>query len=74
MSIVYEDLTGTVYIDDIPGSLNKAVKVTGAITAEHALSVASQAVTQLGLDGEWGHTVAKVGRDGPIYTLTLKPV
>ena len=73
MTIVKPTIDGAVYIDDIPGSPNKAVKVVGAINADHAISVASQAVTELGLDGEWGNSVAKVTRSGPVFTFTLKP-
>lgn len=68
-----DTIFGEVHIDDVPGSPNKTVRVEGAINREHALSIASQAVTEVGLDGEWGAVVAKVTRTGPVYTLTLKP-
>ena len=71
-----EHLDGAVHIDDLADGSVKVV-VTGAIDVTHALSVASQAVTEVGLDGEWQNSdgaieyvdLADVGEEGYRFRL-----
>ena len=65
-----ETLFGDVYISDL-SSGRKAVKVVGAVTTEHALSVASQAVNEVGLDGEWADHVVTTPE---AYVFVLNPI